>query len=252
MKSNFSDWCLSECEILYCGNYSFCYRKGKYVRKYFNFGDTGNIKFEFYAHKTMHDAGIRTAKPLFFSYDKENDKWYIQSLYCKFSPLKIKYLEYGMFRKIGDFIDFMQSVSLENFDIRNFNFIYDDLFDVLELYAEKYKENIEFEKSVILNIDSKVFVHGDFLIKNLGLKENELIVFDFQNSSLGPKSWDISYFLSEFDLGKISDDVKSEINLEILTLVKIILKIRIGRAIRKNLSAEYLEKCLSSWEKLIL
>lgn len=249
VESEYFDWNFSECKLIYNGTYSFCYKKNNFVRKYFNFVDIDKIKTEFQLHKLAYNNHILTSKPQFISYDIENCKWYIQSIYLKCTPLKIKFLDIYTYNRISAFISQFQNIPIQN--VRKFNFLFDDIFKTLDCYSDYYNKETKYEKELLLHLDNSTFVHGDFLIKNLNLLNNKIAIFDFENACKGPAEWDICYFLSEFNARSVSKTVKNKITYEKISIIIAILKIRIGRAIRKGKSDRKLKKILSSWEDLI-
>ena len=131
--------------------------------------------------------------------------------------------------------------------LRMFSVFKEEFSEAARYYFNTRKDNISEEIEWLFGLDHKVFVHGDMLLKNIGICGNEVFLFDFQNSCCGPADWDKSYLLSEFmpEFGvKYIDETVSR-------FVLLILKIRIGRAIKRNRDFFDIVQRLEKWERFI-
>ena len=94
-----------------------------------------------------------------------------------------------------------------------------------------------------MGLDYKVFVHGDLLLKNIGICQDKVYLFDFQNACRGPADWDKSYILSEFP----PEFCLKYTDKKVLRFVLLILKIRIGRAVRRKSDFSDILHRLEEW-----
>ena len=248
LETPYDDWDLKFCKQLYAGRYSICYQNGKNVRKYFRYDNHAKVRAEFLAQKAAWEQGVPTPKPSFLSYDYENSMWYIQSEYNPVYPVLKKRLDGTFLADITMLLDFLQRVDCES--LRSFREFLPEFFSALDRYADAYDTDVQKDKKVLRDQHPETFTHGDFLLKNLGLTERAgLRVFDFQNCCRGPRRWDLCYLLSEFSPENVDSCMVQSLTRADLELLCIVLKIRIGRAIRKGSDRKEMQERLASWER---
>lgn len=239
-------WKESDCTEIYNGRYSKCLLKGKIVRKYFTYDNQKRFLEEYSKMKTAYEQGILVPKPVAFGYDTELCKWFIESEYLPFVPIEGK-LDRPLFDSVCELIGRIQNIHYESDGIWDRQLI--DFSGALsyvdKLEAEK-KENI---LDTLRSLKTEKFMHGDFLPKNLGITSGGIATFDFQNSGMGPKQWDLCYFLSDYEPDLISEDIYPLIYDEWIELIMIIIKIRMGRAFRKQEMIEDYKCKLAGWRR---
>ena len=248
IKSNFGiSWIESDCKELYDGGYSKCLEKNGIVRKYFVHDNPGRFIEEYNMMLMLYDADILIPKPLDFGYDTIKRKWYIESEFLPFEPIP-EVINRTLFDLIRDFISKIEKIEYIGND--NWSRQLDDFERSLQLYGREKNESVESTLNYLKGKKVSVFSHGDFLPKNLGLTERGIVAFDLQNGGQGPDKWDLCYFLSAYEPSFISEEIKSLISDEWLETIISILKIRIGRAIRKEMETDELENKKCAWENL--
>lgn len=244
ISTPFFPWDLHECEKISESRYSICYRNGEFVRKYFKYDNKEKFLHEFRMMQKAYYSGVRVPKPLFFAYDPDNLGWYIQSEYCSLEEVsgKFSFIEYNSLQRELDKLNNIICDSDGTWDIQLKEFE-----KSLNIYGDYYNCSIDDELSFIRSLEQETIIHGDFLCKNIGMIEGEYNLFDFQNSCVGPRNWDINYYLSEFTADKIEDSIINSLKQHDINMIIAILKIRIGRAIRKKEDIELIEKRMKSW-----
>ena len=240
-------WELSDCESIYNGRYSRCYKKNNIVRKYYRYNNLSKFTKEFKTMKSAYQQGVFTPEPIALEYDKYNDKWYIESKFVVFDKLDSN-LNLMMFNQLLELIKKMQKIKYRNES--NWLNLLGEFDDALITYSEFYKEECRIYMNMLNSLNAECFIHGDFLPKNMGVTPKGLVVFDFQNSGYGPYNWDLWYFLSEFDPAAVEDNVFRMIDKIWLEFICIILKIRMGRAIKKNQPIKKYQLRLEKWRLL--
>ena len=123
------------------------------------------------------------------------------------------------------------------------NNYFDDCLDALE----KSGIALDNEIKILSEINEEVFVHGDLNFNNIIKNKNEYYVIDFENSCLGPSWWDTCYFLANFKVNKIDKKILSKLNDDTINRIILIIKIRIGRRIRKKMEISDLLDELDDW-----
>lgn len=239
-------WKESDCTEIYNGRYSKCLLKGKLVRKYFTYDNQKRFLEEYSKMVVAYEQGVLVPKPLAFGYDTELCKWFIESEYIPFTPVEGK-LDRPLFDSICALIDQIQNIHYESDSIWERQLI--DFSGALFYVDELEEEKTESILGTLRTLKAEKFMHGDFLSKNLGITSEGIVAFDFQNSGMGPKQWDLCYFLSDYVPDLISEDIYPLIHNECIELIMIIIKIRMGRALRKQGTiADY--KCrMESWRR---
>lgn len=247
-KNSINKWELTECETIYDGRYSSCVKNGLSVRKYYRYDNPQRFIEEYKTVKSVYEAGILVPKPIVFAYEEQSKRWFIESELVHFDKLQGK-LGYSMFKRLVVLTENMQSVQYRNES--NWSNLLEEFERALGLY-EKYKKNsCDSYINKLKTLSADCFIHGDFSPKNLGISFDNVVVFDFQNSGNGPMDWDIWYFLSDYDPDLLDTEIYSFINEEWVEFICIILRIRIGRALRKDESVAGYESRLEKWEDFI-
>ena len=76
-----------------------------------------------------------------------------------------------------------------------------------------------------------VFIHGDFTCQNMGITTtDDVVLFDFQHGSFGPRGWDKSYLASTFCPNQFFLPLSQEERM----MAETISAIRYGRGIKKD------------------
>ena len=158
-----------------------------------------------------------------------------------YSILSIALQMFSMFQSL---LDNLKKIPVQG--IRLFSDFYSEISEALRYYSEYSGESFNQEEIFLKSLKGECFAHGDFLLKNIGVLQNKLFLFDFQNACCAPLHWDESYLLSEFYPEEISFAVSEQIQ----NLITFILKIRIGRAVRRNSNTEDLNTRLMLWRDL--
>lgn len=137
--------------------------------------------------------------------------------------------------------------------INNFNgMVIDDYGNYLNSIKESLDYYEKFYGSVLYldflnDFSNGVFIHGDLNRNNVKISNNEIYLIDFENASLGPKWWDLCYFIADHDFDNISKE-----SLDLLSIVDIkriifIIEIRLGRLIRKKMDLVNRERSLKNF-----
>lgn len=58
-----------------------------------------------------------------------------------------------------------------------------------------YGEEAERHKEYLNSLQEEVFIHGDLTVDNVKKAGDEMIIFDFETASIGPKMWDKTTFV---------------------------------------------------------
>lgn len=244
-KTEYMSWNDNAYETIWNGAYSECLRHGDRIRKYYKYPNEAKIKAEFHAQKCAYENGISTAEPLFISFDRRDNRFFMESRFIRHRSGN----EYPVSPEILD--KFLKNVvllqQLPTNQLRPFLAFKEEFSEAADYYSNACKDDISEEIEWLFGLDYKVFVHGDMLLKNIGICQDEVFLFDFQNSCCGPSDWDKSYLLSEFT----PEFSARYIDETVSRFVLLILKIRIGRAIKQKRDFFDILQRLVKWERFI-
>lgn len=244
-KTEYMSWDERSYEKIWQGGYSECLKNGDRIRKYYKYPNIPKIKAEFSAQKCAYENGINTAEPLFISSDRKDGRFFMESRFIKHRsgneyPLSLELLDKCLSEAM-----LLQKLATDN--LRPFSFFGEEFSEAAEYYSTALKDDIAEEIEWLFSFENNVFVHGDLLLKNIGICSDEVFLFDFQNACCGPAGWDQAYILSEF-----SPEVSAKyIDEKTSRFVLLILKIRIGRAIKWKRDFSDILQRLEEWERFI-
>lgn len=242
-------WKLTECETIYDGRYSMCIKNGLRVRKYFKYDNPQRFIEEYKTMRSAYEAGILIPEPIVFAYEEQSKRWFVESELIHFDKFQGK-LVYSMFKELVGLTENMQEIEYRNES--NWSNLLEEFERVLGLYAEYKNNSRDSYINKLKALSADCFIHGDFLPKNLGVSFNDIVVFDFQNSGNGPMDWDIWYFLSDYEPDLLDKEIYAFISEEWVEFICIILRVRIGRALRKDEPITEYESRLAKWQEFIL
>ena len=219
---------------IYDGRYSAGYLlKGNIYCKYLKF--YSSCFNEFKATLCANKVGLKTRTP----YGYTQSPSLILFDYIKGKRLRRDcVLNEGVLKGMEAAINKIQLIKLS---LKNNYF--DDCLDALE----KSGIALDNEIKILSEINEEVFVHGDLNFNNIIKNKNEYYVIDFENSCLGPSWWDTCYFLANFKVNKIDKKILSKLNDDTINRIILIIKIRIGRRIRKKMEISDLLDELDDW-----
>ena len=246
IESPFFPWELERSQEICSSRYSQCYRNGDRIRKYYRYDNRDKFYREFRYMELAYKNGNKVPKPMHFSYDSDNRKWYAESEFVPVSRMAESFHAeiYWALRKE---LEGLHKIRITDRD--GWKVLLDEFDKALRQYSEKYQTCIQEEMDILSGLEQESFIHGDFLLKNIGKNADGYYIFDFQNSCMGPEEWDICYFLSEFERGQIEKSILFGLTKKERRLIPIILKIRIGRCLGRGESDEKLKKRLDTWER---
>lgn len=232
-------------DIIWEGTYSECQKYGDRVRKFYKYPNENKIRAEFFAQKCAYDNGILTAEPLFISSDRKTGRFFAESKLIRHIPANSCVLSNDIFESCIKAISSLSALPTNL--LRPFSDFIKDFYDSAKYYRKISGEDISGELEWLFGLENIRFVHGDMLLKNIGICGDEIYLFDFQNACCGPDKWDMAYFFSEFLPDKVQEYIDSNISRYIL----LILKIRIGRAVRHGDNYAQLNERLCSWKSYL-
>lgn len=215
------------------GKWSICFKKDNHFYKEYIYPTTEAIKREELASKTVWALGLNT--PKFIASTIQEGRAYSLFEYRDIQPINPNSIQNNA------------SFALQIIKILN-------LFESAEWDREDkywYQQMIDFENALsyvgkethnlltfLRKLKPTIFVHGDFTCDNMGVSSQNLIVYDFQHGSLGPKGWDKSYLASTF-LPTMCGFLNLDSNESFMAYT--ISAIRYGRGLRK-LSSDLTER----------
>lgn len=246
-SSFFSLWNLDQCEKIYDGRYSICYRNNGHVRKYLRFKEAKyKAKEEFLAAHSAHLHSIPTPQPHFVGYDCKVDKFFID-----FSDSPCEMCTTFTDDELGQLDEVLRRMRSLPVIRNNWQQFVDEFSEILLFYEKVFNDDVSYDISLLKSLPCSSFVHGDFWRQNIGIDSNgKIVVFDFQNSCNGPANWDLCYLYANIPFPKIPVSRKDSFTLEDIAVIQIILKIRIARMYKKELDYSDLHENLISWRNL--
>lgn len=244
-KTEYMSWNDNEYETIWDGPYSECRKQGDRIRKYYKFSDTAKIHAEFQAQKCAYENGVNTAEPMFISSDRKDDLFFMESRYIMHKAGNESLASPELLVQCLREAALLQKLPTDQ--LRSFSIFKEEFSEAANHYANMRKDHISAEIEWLFGLEYKVFVHGDLLLKNIGVCQDEIFLFDFQNACYGPAGWDQAYLLSEFP-PEISMKYLNEKTSRFLLLI---LKIRIGRAVKWKRNFAALLQRLETWECVI-
>ena len=240
-KTEYMSWNEGVYETIWNGAYSECRRYEDRIRKYYKYPCEAKIRAEFSAQKYAYENGISTAEPLFISSDRRDGRFFMESRFIRHRSGT----EYPVSPELLDMIlkdaELLQQLPASH--LRPFSDFKKEFSEAAEYYSSVYQDDISEEIGWLMGLDYKVFVHGDLLLKNIGICQDKVYLFDFQNACRGPADWDKSYILSEFP----PEFCLKYTDKKVLRFVLLILKIRIGRAVRRKSDFSDILHRLEEW-----
>lgn len=246
-ESEFTSWLGSRVEKIYDGRYSFCLRRHERVRKYIRFDNREQVEREFCLAKRMWMCGVNTPRPRFVGWDCRFELWYIEFDYLGGVPIKrFSDKDCAEIKGIISAIQELTEVCPYKADMKNFE-------AAIVAYGDKFNLDINQDLEELYSMSPTEMVHGDLWTQNLGRGvDGRIVVYDFQSAALGPKGWDWCYVLAN---SHPSDFPRKQIatvaNERSCSMIRLIHKIRIGRAIQKGNPIDELLRIASEWERAI-
>ena len=227
------------------GKWSICYKKDNRFYKEYIYPSPQAIKREELASKTVWTLSLNT--PKFIATTIQEGKTYSLFEYCDILPTNpIKIQNNPSFAlQIIDILNLFEKVKWDSEDM----YWYQQMEDFEN--ALSYVENETHELLIFLRkLKPAIFVHGDFTCDNIGVVSQNLIVYDFQHGSLGPKGWDKAYLASTFLPNKCGFLCLDSTEL---MMAYAISAIRYGRGLRKmSMDLAERKKQYELWKKFFI
>lgn len=238
-STKFTNWHAEDCEVVYSGRYSECWRLGGRLRKYVRFDNRQQVEREFVTARNAWRAGVRTPRPVYCAWDSLQGKWFIEFEFVRTVDLG----DWNLADYEGAFSNLvlLRNIAAENL----WQAVADDLVGNLQDYGRSFAASVESEIAFVRQLVPMCTVHGDFTPRNLARgTDGEVFVFDFQCATLGPQDWDENYLLANFDPEELPGHILAKANPR---YVSVVLKVRIARALRKNEPVERMLSLLRAW-----
>lgn len=231
---------LDLCTEIYNGSYSKCFKYVNFLVKTFNYGNSPENEYE----STLIARESKCSGRRCFGFSRNPSIVVYDYISGEF--LNKNELSYENYNSILEYIGKIQSIQTDKLLIWDKYKL--DCIQALRLFSGHKAEEI----CLLDNAKCEAIIHGDLNPNNIMINEKELFVIDYENSSIGPKWWDKCYLLANYYINNIDSRVITTLSTMEIRYIIIILKIRIGRLIRKNMNFEEKLDMLKSWEKLLL
>ena len=196
---------------------SICYRDEDIFRKYYRYSNDPSVDREGKIANILLKENFPVAK-------------YYKTGYVEINSINENEIDKEVVSKSLSLIRHLQKIKYVEDDYWN-AYYEKDLIRCLE-YSPNLKNDSIRLLAKIKNYP-KTFLHGDFSLKNFGYRENtkDLFLYDFQTACNGPIDWDIAYFMATLSI-PISN--LFEYDERILTMIKLITAVRLGRGSRRT------------------
>ena len=235
---------MAELQLLRKGAWSSTYRKDDICIKKYNFFEPEAIKREILASSVAKKTNINT--PFLIDHYISEECSFCKFKYVEMKSISVKDIEKNIFLQ-NSILNLLKQISSINWTSSD-KYWYEQLlfefsreFDYIALGERKNRYN-----SFLENLNLTVFIHGDFTVENMGINNNEIVIYDFQHGSWGPKGWDKAYLAAT----NIRDKMGwLELNSTEMRMAEVIAAVRWGRAVKKNLcSIKEREYVYQSWK----
>lgn len=222
------------------GRWSTTFKRGNKFLKKYKYHVPDAAKREAKASNAARLKGILTPTHLITKTD-----CYIVNVfeYVEIHPIDVVaiYNNVNFWCKISSIISELQQVEWQHDDNYWNSHLIPEFKNAISHIDIDYKRYYDFLET----LQPKVFIHGDFTFDNIGITNNDLILFDFQHGCLGPVGWDKAYLAATMIFTKC----KLKLNPEEEKMAEIIAAIRYGRAIRKKNDINNRKIIFNSWKK---
>ena len=234
--------------------HSYCYKENYIFRKYIKYNDSFIVNREYLYAKIAYDNGIKTPKPINKGYSNIKNLMYIEYEWAdliRISEFDITDKIFNDIFKLSEKIKIIEGIKSDDFWVKN---RLPEMILKIKVANNILKEKDDIDLVYLQNLKPVCFIHGDYSESNICLnRTDDLYITDFENACMGPNRWDICYFLASYYSNKeIPEFIKSYLSDEDLRLIKIIAKIRYGRAITKNMDHTLRLEAIYRWNKFIL
>lgn len=228
-------------ELIKKGFWSTCYHDGHKFRKYYNYYMPKAVLREKLASKTVEEAGIVT--PHFHNIENNGTKLCAIFDFVNMRPISRHMLTKNQTLQNGI------SIILEN--IAKIKWNNNDNYWSEYLLPEFLKDlrilpisDISYYIMYLESLEPLNFIHGDFSLGNINYHGDQLVLFDFQHSCLGPVGWDRAYLAATL-FRKESSFLRLTLQEE--RMAEIISAIRWGRNYMKNRDVTLRKSIWQSW-----
>lgn len=235
---------MAELQLLRKGAWSSTYRKDNICIKIYNYFEPEAINREILASSIARKSNINT--PSLIDHHISEDCSFCSFKYIEMNSFSVNDVEKNTYLQssILNLLKKISSVSWSSSDkywYEQLLFEFSQEFDYIALGERKNKYI-----SYLENLDLKEFIHGDFTFENMGISNNEIVIYDFQHGSWGPKGWDKAYLAAT----NIRDRMDwLGLNSTEIHMAEIIAAVRWGRAVKKNLcTTKEREYVYQSWK----
>lgn len=231
-------------EIEYCNRIkSICYKDENIFRKYYKYSNDPSVEREAKFANVFKINSLPVAECLKTGFSVERQMRYNEFEYIEITPISEASIDEDIVEKTLKLIESIQCVKYE--DDKFWDLWYEkDLICSLD-YNPQLKNKVI---NLIKEIKSypKTIIHGDFSLKNFSYVTgtNDLFLYDFQTVCVGPIDWDLAYFIATLPI-----ECSNLFNYDerILTMIKIVTAVRLGRGSRSEMSIKRRKEIHEYW-----
>lgn len=229
--------------IIRHSKWSVCYKQGDRFIKEYIYSDVPAIQREALASKIALESGLLT--PRYIDSCIKAGKANSIFEYCDMQMIDEETICTPFYiKQILNILALFARIPWDDNDTYWYTQL-NDFIDALNRIDDETNYLVDFLKELM----PTTFIHGDFTCDNLGVKSQNIIVYDFQHGSLGPAGWDKAYLASTLPQKNSGILDLDEIEMK-MTLA--ISAIRYGRGIRKSsVDMEKRQTLYSFWKESV-
>lgn len=219
------------------------FKDGDIFRKYYKYAKESDVLAEQKYSIAAMVNGVNCPRFINWGYSDAKKMIYSEFEFVEIEGINRHTVNLETIKMALELIDMMpacdDSISANNERLRQ------ELLSIVSFLPNEILQEYQYLVNDLLKRGCEVMVHGDYSFENIGwdVKNNKLIVFDFQNSGYGVHSWDKSYLLSSIPNTEYAN-LLSDSSIE---LMKIATALKYGRGIRKNFEVEERKKIYEYW-----
>lgn len=211
---------------------SICFKIGSVFRKYHKYYDETVGIFENKIATELLRNNINTPEPLGFGFSKDRQMSYTDFRFHRIKKINPYELDSNLLKISIELLDkFPANIyCCESWGNRYLP----ELYQQIDSGQIKQKAEAKAILDYLKLYPERTFIHGDYSFENIGIDidSNKIIVFDFIDSCIGIKDWDIAYLLGSIPYEKVPITYLTN---HILKMIKLITAIKYIRGLRKNL-----------------
>lgn len=222
---------------------SICYKDENIFRKYYRYSNDPSVDREGKIANILLKEEFPVAKHYKTGYSDENQMRFNEFDFVEINSITEDDIDKEVVSKALSLIKHLQKVKYVEDGYWN-SYYEKDLIRCLE-YSPNLKNDSIKLLAEIKNYP-KMFLHGDFSLKNFGYRANtkDLFLYDFQTACNGPIDWDIAYFMATLSIPYSN---LFEYDERILAMIKLITAVRLGRGSRRNIELKRRSEIQEYW-----